>query len=94
MLHIIKGFCAFESRGYYPVEANYTTTEQELLAIVHTMKAWRYLLEGVAIDHLTLVTDHNPLVWLQSQPSLSRRQARWMEHLARLITSGCIVLAD
>ena len=75
--------CAFESRGYCPAEANYTTTEQELLAIVHATKAWRYLVEGLAIEHLSLVTDHNPLVWLQSQPTLSRRQARWMEYLAR-----------
>ena len=29
------------------------------------------------------MTDHNPLVHLQSQPSLSRRQARWMEYMAR-----------
>ena len=30
-----------------------------------------------------VVTDHNPLVHLQSQPTLSRRQARWAEFLQR-----------
>ena len=75
--------CAFESRGYNSAEANYTVTEQELLAVVHAMRAWRYLVEGLPAHHVTLVTDHNPLVWLQSQPHLSRRQARWMEYLAR-----------
>ncbi len=58
-------------------------TEQELLAVVHAMKAWRYLCEGLPAADVTLVTDHNPLVWLQTQPNLSRRQARWMEYLAR-----------
>ena len=30
-----------------------------------------------------MVTDHNPLVHLQTQPNLSRRQARWAEYLQR-----------
>ena len=75
--------CAFESRGYNDAEANYTVTEQEQLAVVHAMKAWRYLLEGIPQNNLQLVTDHNPLVWLQTQPILTRRQARWMEYLSR-----------
>ena len=29
------------------------------------------------------MTDHNPLTFLQTQPTLSRRQARWMEYLTR-----------
>ena len=32
---------------------------------------------------IIIITDHNPLTHLQEQPSLSRRQARWMEYLAR-----------
>ena len=30
---------------------------------------------------LTVVTDHNPLVYLQTQAVLSRRQTRWSEYL-------------
>jgi len=30
-----------------------------------------------------LLTDHHPLVFLQTQANLSRRQARWMEFLSR-----------
>ena len=75
--------CAFESRKLIPAELNYTTTEQECLAIIHALKIWRCYLEGQPAERLTLVTDHNPLVHLPKQPSLSRRMARWSEYLQR-----------
>ena len=40
-------------------------------------------MEGVKADMFTLVTDHHPLIYLQTQTSLSRRQARWAEFLQR-----------
>lgn len=42
-----------------PAEVNYTTGEQELLAVVHACKTWRCYLEGV---QFTVVTDNNLLV--------------------------------
>ena len=39
------------------------------------------LFGGVSADMLTVVTDHNPLVYLQTQNVLSRRQTRWSEYL-------------
>lgn len=71
---------AFESRKLIPAEVNYLTTEQELLAVVHALTTWRCFLEGV---EFTVVTDHNPLTFFPSQPTLSRRQARWAELLSR-----------
>jgi hypothetical protein len=71
---------AYTSSKFIPAERNYTTGEQELLGVVKAMQEWRCYLEGA--DSI-LVTDHNPLTFLQTQPSLSRRQARWMEYLAR-----------
>ena len=72
---------AYESRRLIPAEVNYTTGEQELLAVVHACKTWRCYLEG---SHFTVVTDHNPLVHLPTQPTnLSRRQVRWVEYLLR-----------
>ncbi len=73
--------CAYTSKKFSPAERNYTTTEQELLGVVHALQEWRCYLEGG--PESTLVTDHNPLVYLQDQPQLSRRQARWMEFLSR-----------
>ena len=74
---------AFESRKMIPAELNYTVSEKECLATVHAMKVWRCYLEGISMDKLTLVTDHNPNVHLQDQQCLSRRQARWVEYLQR-----------
>jgi hypothetical protein len=75
---------AYESRKLTPAERNYGTGEQELLAVVHALKIWRCYLEGPTF---TVITDHNPLVHLDTQTHLSRRQARWMEYLQRFTFS-------
>ena len=49
---------AYESRALKPAEVKYTTTDQELLAVVHAMGTWRCFLEEVKC---TVVTDHCPL---------------------------------
>lgn len=70
---------AYCSRKLSPAECNYTTGEQEFLAVVHALREWRCYVEG---KDVLIVTDHNPLVYLPTQPILSRRQARWMQFLA------------
>ena len=42
-------------------------------------RSWRHYLLG---NHFIVVTDHNSLKYLQTQPTLSRRQAIWSEFLA------------
>jgi len=71
---------AYESKKLRTAEINYTTGELELLAVVHALKIWRCYLEG---PHFTVVTDHNPLVHLPSQPNFLGRQIRWSEYLQR-----------
>ena len=54
-------------------------TEQELLATVVALRIFScYLLSG---KQFNLVTDNKPNTCLQSQPTLSRHQAHWSEHL-------------
>ena len=72
---------AYLCRKFSPAECNYGVGEQELLAVVDATVAWRCYLEGVNSDMLTVVTDHYPLTYLQSQSVLSRRQTRWSEYL-------------
>jgi len=67
---------AFESRKMSPAEQNYATHEKELLAIIHVLKVWRVYLDG---RHFIIQTDHASLRYLQTQPTLSKRQARWVE---------------
>jgi hypothetical protein len=69
---------AYESRKLSSAEVRYTTTEQELLGIIHALKVWRCFLEGVKF---TVVTDHCPNTFFSTLPELNRRQARWSEFL-------------
>ena len=70
---------AYESRRMIPAERNYHTTDKELLAVVHALQTWRCYLEGSTFK---VLTDHNPLTYLKTQPILSRRQTRWSEKLS------------
>lgn len=72
---------AFESRKLTPAERNYTTTEQEMLAVVHALRVWRCYLESG--KPFLIKTDHKPNTYFDSKPSLSRREARWVEFLAQ-----------
>ena len=71
---------AFTGRHLQPAETRYSTTDQELLAVIYALRQWRCYLQGGKHDFL-LVTDHHPNTYLQTQPTLSRRQARWSELL-------------
>ena len=87
---------AYHSKKFSSAEKNYTTGEQEFLGIIQAVESFRCYLEGTKF---TLVTDHNPLTHMDTQPMLSRRQARWVEKLARyeytwLYRPGRINVAD
>ena len=58
---------------------NYGTHEREILVVIHALRTWRHYLLG---NHFIVVTDHNSLKYLQTQPAFSRHQARWSEFLA------------
>jgi len=73
---------AFYSRKLSPAEQNYPVHEKEELAIVNALREWRRYLEGCT-HQVQIITDHQSLRFLQTQPSLSRRQARWSEFLSR-----------
>jgi len=70
---------AFHSRKLNPSEINYSTREKELLAIVDTLRKYRYLLLGTPIK---IFTDHESLKYFRTQPNLTRRQARWSQSLS------------
>ena len=48
--------------------------------MLHALREWRCYLEG---RPFVVKTDHKPLTFLQGVPTLNRRQARWMEYMAR-----------
>jgi hypothetical protein len=51
-----------------------------MLAVVHALRVWRCYLEGA---EFTVYTDHVSNTYFQTQPNLSRWQARWSEFLQR-----------
>jgi hypothetical protein len=51
-----------------------------MLAVVHALRVWRCYLEGA---EFIVYTDHVSNTYFQTQPNLSRRQARWLEFLQR-----------
>jgi hypothetical protein len=69
---------AFWSGKFSSAEQAYPTHEQELLAIVESLKRFRHHLLGTKF---TIVTDHEKLDKFMTQKDLSRRQIRWLETL-------------
>lgn len=70
---------AFLSKKMADAETRYPVHEQELLAIIQALTAWRHYLHG---SKFTVRTDHKSLQFFQTQPMLSGRQARWKLLLA------------
>jgi hypothetical protein len=72
---------AYLSKKMLDAETRYPVHEQELLAIIVALKAWRHYLMGVKF-RITVKTDHKSLQHFVTQPQLSSRQVRWQEILA------------
>lgn len=55
------------------LEKNYSVIEKECLALIYAFKQFRHYL---LVNHFTVLTDHNPLIWLSSQ-RMQGRLCRW-----------------
>ena len=53
----------FLSRRLKPTEQRYSAYERELVAVKYCLQNWRHYLEGCP-GGVTVVTDHQPLVYL------------------------------
>ena len=70
----------YDSRKMNASEMNYLTHERELSVVIHALRVWRQYLLG---KRFKIFTDHYSLKYLTTQPNLSKRQARWVEMLAK-----------
>jgi len=74
---------SFISRKLSPPELNYDVFDKEMLAVLFSLKTWRYVLQGA--EHKMIVyPDHQNLTYFKTPVSLNRRQARWAEELVTL----------
>jgi hypothetical protein len=71
---------AFESRQMNSAEHNHPIHEQEMLAIMRSLKKRRV---NLLRTHIHIRTDHKTLQNFDFQRDLSQRQARWMEYLSQ-----------
>ena len=71
---------AYESRKLQPAELRRSVYEKEMLAVLHSLQAWRCYVDGRPIE---MVTDHESLKWLLTQKELDRQQAKWIQFLSR-----------
>ena len=62
------------SRKLLPREQNYATIEKECLAIKWAICSLQYYLLG---REFTIVTDHQPLRWLNEMKDNNKRLTRW-----------------
>ncbi|KAF8639129.1 hypothetical protein AX16_010363, partial [Volvariella volvacea WC 439] len=73
---------AYLSQSLDPAQSNYQIYDQELLAIIRTLQAWRqYLLRN---QHTTTIyCDHRNLTYYREPQKLTPRQARWQLELSQ-----------
>ncbi|GFX19903.1 retrovirus-related Pol polyprotein from transposon 297 [Trichonephila clavipes] len=62
------------SKKFSEVEKRYCTTEKECASIAFAIKRLHYYLDG---NSFLVMTDHNPLVWLNRNVSSNPRLMRW-----------------
>ena len=72
---------AFWSRTMVPAERNYGTKDQEMLAIVMSLRHWHHYTEG-ATHPVRVLTNHNNLTNFLTKKTLSGHDAHWWETLS------------
>lgn len=70
----------FEGRKFTERETQLDAGEQELLALIYGLTKFRCYVEGV---DFTLVTDHRPNTYFETQTTLSPKKVRWLDFLSR-----------
>jgi len=67
-----------DSRKFSNAQMNYGTTDKEALSIVYALTAFHHLLAG---NEFTIVTDHQPLMYLKTSRTPTKKQLRWWGYI-------------
>ena len=71
----------FISKHLTPTEHNYTTTEKEMLAVIHSVNKFRHYITGYEVF---VHTDHSSIRYLMNKPITHGRVTRWLLLLQEL----------
>ena len=71
---------AFRSRVLHGVEVNNHSTKLAFLAMKWSIKHFQTYLLG---DHFKVCTDHNPLMYFLTSPSMDAMKQRWINELVK-----------
>ena len=74
---------ALHSRKFTNAEMNYGTTDKEALAIIGVLTSFHQLLAG---NEFTIVTDHQPLMYLKTSRTPTKNQLRWRGFIGQFRT--------
>ena len=74
---------ALHSRKFSNAQMNYRTTDKEALAIIDALAAFHHLLTS---NEFTIVTDHQPLMYLKTSRTLTKKQLRWRGFIGQFRT--------
>ncbi|KAJ3502631.1 hypothetical protein NLJ89_g8798 [Agrocybe chaxingu] len=70
----------FMSKKFTPAQMNYAVHELETLAILEALLKWEDKLVGYKLH---VITDHKALEFFKTQNTLTNRQRRWLDYLAK-----------
>ena len=76
-----KRAIGYNSSTLSDAERNYPIYDRELLAMIHGLENWRYLLAGTK-SPIQVLSDHKNLTYWKDRHNIGRRVARWMGILA------------
>ena len=74
---------ALHSGKFSNTQINYGTTDKEALAIVDALAAFYHLLAG---NEFTIVTDHQPLMYLKTSRTPTKKHLRWRGYRGQFST--------
>ena len=74
---------ALHSRKFSNAQMNYGTTDKEALAIIDALTAFHHLLAG---NEFTIVTDHQPLMYLKTSKTPTKKLLRWRGFIGQFRT--------
>ena len=67
---------SYLSKSFNQAERNYQVYDRELLAIIRALQEWRHFVLG-SPHPVTVLSDHQNLMYFKNPQKLNRRQARW-----------------